>query len=239
LPLHLKNIYAQKHGTSFLNGFAHKIYYQTQTGEMYSLPLTTDMTVFRAIGQLLTDPSFPDVKPPSETKLNEKTQNTFSLGDTKPVDAKKLHTTPLTATQDERKTVTQLTWEVTAPWGSLALKWLIGDLPAQHQHWQSASSQAFPTDPAAASHPNQPCLVAHPAQLHAVFHDAFNIKKCPALWHQTIFASIHRLLAPEGCLLTYSTARQVKDTLTDCQFSFEPTPGLGGKKAGLKAYRQN
>lgn len=68
------------------------------------------------------------------------------------------------------------------------------------------------------------------------FHDAFSPKNQPELWSSEIFNHISRHLAPGGCLVTYSAAGLVKNSLRSAGFKIERLQGPPGKKHMLRAY---
>ena len=69
-----------------------------------------------------------------------------------------------------------------------------------------------------------------------VFHDAFSPRKVPHLWSHSLFKEYRRFLEPgKGQLLTYSRARDVRETLEDLGFHLEQTAPLGRKRGGTLA----
>lgn len=93
-------------------------------------------------------------------------------------------------------------------------------------------SLAFYINPLQATLPK---LVHQEQGYHWVFHDAFSPRRLPALWEPTIFESYFQLLQQyRGECLTYSCARQVRDSLSAAGFLVQKIPGASGKKHSLK-----
>lgn len=68
-----------------------------------------------------------------------------------------------------------------------------------------------------------------------VYYDAFGPAKQPEMWRKENFNKIHRMLNPEGILVTYCVQGQVKRNLKATGFHVEILPGPAGKRHMLRA----
>lgn len=73
--------------------------------------------------------------------------------------------------------------------------------------------------------------------VHCIFFDAFAPDIQPALWSQSFFEQLFRLLLPGGSLVTYSSKGSVRRTLAAAGFTVEKIPGPYGKREMVRAYR--
>ncbi len=70
----------------------------------------------------------------------------------------------------------------------------------------------------------------------AIYFDPFSPNANPALWTTQVFRVMHRLLVPDGKLVSYCVNRRVRDTLKECGFRVERVRGpIGGKREVLVA----
>ena len=59
-----------------------------------------------------------------------------------------------------------------------------------------------------------------------VFHDPFSSQHCPELWTVDFFKQLHRVMKPEGILLTYSSSQPVRGAMREAGFHLAETqPG--------------
>jgi len=59
-----------------------------------------------------------------------------------------------------------------------------------------------------------------------IFHDPFSSQHCPELWTVEFFQQLHRVMKPDGVLLTYSSAMPVRSAMIKAGFTIgETTPG--------------
>lgn len=70
-----------------------------------------------------------------------------------------------------------------------------------------------------------------------IYHDAFSIDTQPELWSVILFRRLFQALRPGGCLVTYSSAGQVKQALRGAGFHIERLPGALGKHHMIRAWR--
>ncbi|MFT4312291.1 MAG: tRNA (5-methylaminomethyl-2-thiouridine)(34)-methyltransferase MnmD [Candidatus Woesearchaeota archaeon] len=70
-----------------------------------------------------------------------------------------------------------------------------------------------------------------------IFFDPFSPKKCPEQWSKDIFEQCHRVLKPNGYLLTYSCARIVRENLTAAGFTCVDGPAVGRKSPSTIAHK--
>lgn len=68
-----------------------------------------------------------------------------------------------------------------------------------------------------------------------VWQDAFSPKKNPELWNHAWFAKLKDASRPDVCLVTYSVARIVKDSLLEAGWTFEKFRMPNHKKEWLRA----
>lgn len=72
----------------------------------------------------------------------------------------------------------------------------------------------------------------------AVYFDPFSPESSPRLWQTDIFAAMHSVTRPGGCLASYCVNRQVRDALTAAGWEVTRVPGpIGGKREVLVARR--
>lgn len=71
----------------------------------------------------------------------------------------------------------------------------------------------------------------------AIYFDAFSPATNPELWHEDLFASIKKLLATHGRLVSYCVSGAVRRALQQAGFIVERQPGPpGGKREVLVSY---
>jgi radical SAM protein (TIGR01212 family) len=59
-----------------------------------------------------------------------------------------------------------------------------------------------------------------------IFHDPFSTQHCPELWTVEFFQQLHRVMKPDGVLLTYSSAAPVRGAMREAGFCIaETVPG--------------
>jgi tRNA U34 5-methylaminomethyl-2-thiouridine-forming methyltransferase MnmC len=68
------------------------------------------------------------------------------------------------------------------------------------------------------------------------FHDAFSPKIQPEMWCAEAFNHIARQMDDNGCLVTYSSAGLVKNSLREAGYRIERLKGPPGKKHMLRAF---
>ncbi len=62
--------------------------------------------------------------------------------------------------------------------------------------------------------------------MDVVFHDPFSSQHCPELWTVEFFKQLHRVMKPDGVLLTYSSAAPVRGAMREAGFFIAETePG--------------
>ncbi|MFN4854779.1 MAG: tRNA (5-methylaminomethyl-2-thiouridine)(34)-methyltransferase MnmD [Bacteroidota bacterium] len=71
-----------------------------------------------------------------------------------------------------------------------------------------------------------------------VFHDAFSPNIQPELWSSAFFAKTADMMMPDGVLVTYSAAGQVRRNLKDAGFEVEKIPGPPGKREMTRAIKR-
>jgi tRNA 5-methylaminomethyl-2-thiouridine biosynthesis bifunctional protein len=72
--------------------------------------------------------------------------------------------------------------------------------------------------------------------INAWFFDGFAPSRNPALWQADIFRIAARKSAAGATFATFTAARQVRDGLTDANFSWQKVPGFGTKRDMLKGF---
>jgi len=70
-----------------------------------------------------------------------------------------------------------------------------------------------------------------------VYYDAFDPKKQPGLWSESLFSRIAEYMVPGGVLVTYSAKGSVRRALINNGFQVEKVPGPPGKKEMIRAVR--
>ncbi len=73
------------------------------------------------------------------------------------------------------------------------------------------------------------------ASLLYIWQDAFSPKKNPELWTPEWFAKLRRASRPDVCLVTYSVARVVKDSLHEAGWEYRLLKASQHKKQWLRA----
>jgi tRNA U34 5-methylaminomethyl-2-thiouridine-forming methyltransferase MnmC len=68
------------------------------------------------------------------------------------------------------------------------------------------------------------------AAYDVIYFDAFAPKKQPELWNTEIFSKLYKATKPNGVLVTYSAAGQLKRDLKAAGFTIENPPGANGKR---------
>lgn len=76
-------------------------------------------------------------------------------------------------------------------------------------------------------------------QFDAVFFDPFSPSRNPELWSVDFFSQIHRLMADDAILTTYSSAPQIRAAMIDAGFVIGKGPSVGGKREGTIASKTN
>jgi tRNA U34 5-methylaminomethyl-2-thiouridine-forming methyltransferase MnmC len=71
-----------------------------------------------------------------------------------------------------------------------------------------------------------------------VFFDAFDPKKVPELWEESVFKLIYDKMNSKSVLTTYSYARKVKDNLASAGFTLKDGPIVGRRSPSTIAYKQ-
>ena len=62
--------------------------------------------------------------------------------------------------------------------------------------------------------------------MDVVFHDPFSSQHCPELWTVEFFKQLHRVMKPDGVLLTYSSSMPVRGAMREAGFEIAETePG--------------
>lgn len=67
------------------------------------------------------------------------------------------------------------------------------------------------------------------AAVDAFYLDGFTPARNPQMWHGPMLSRINRLATPEATAATWSSARVVRDALTQAQFEVKKRPGENGK----------
>lgn len=73
------------------------------------------------------------------------------------------------------------------------------------------------------------------ASVDAFYLDGFAPAKNPEMWQPDRLARLNRLAAPEATAATWSSARDVRDGLTQAGFVVERVPGFAGKREMVRA----
>ncbi len=73
------------------------------------------------------------------------------------------------------------------------------------------------------------------AEVDAFYLDGFAPAKNPEMWDPQWLSRLNRLAAPQATAATWSSARVVRDSLTQAGFQVERTPGFGGKFHSTRA----
>ncbi|NDE15559.1 hypothetical protein EBZ80_11580 [bacterium] len=80
-------------------------------------------------------------------------------------------------------------------------------------------------------------LVVRSGPFDYVWQDPFSPEKNPGMWGLEWFSAITPGVRPDGCLMTYSVARTVRDALETAGWRIEKIPTTTRKKNWLKAFR--
>lgn len=73
-----------------------------------------------------------------------------------------------------------------------------------------------------------------------LFHDPFSSQHCPELWTVDFFRQLHRVMKPDGILLTYASAQPVRGALLEAGWWLaETTPGSGMGNGTVAALNSN
>lgn len=73
--------------------------------------------------------------------------------------------------------------------------------------------------------------------LDLIYHDPFSPMKNTEAWTVELFAEYHRVLSPDGMLLTYSESTAVRAGLARAGFAVSPTPATSPHRGGTAAAR--
>lgn len=76
------------------------------------------------------------------------------------------------------------------------------------------------------------------ASVDAFYLDGFTPARNPQMWHGPMLARLNRLAAADATAATWSSARAVRDALTQAQFEVKKRPGENGKWATTVARHQ-
>jgi len=70
-----------------------------------------------------------------------------------------------------------------------------------------------------------------------IYFDAFAPEVQPALWSESVFQNMYRLLSKDGILVTYSVKGIIRTRLQKCGFRTVKLPGPPGKRQILRAVK--
>jgi tRNA U34 5-methylaminomethyl-2-thiouridine-forming methyltransferase MnmC len=72
---------------------------------------------------------------------------------------------------------------------------------------------------------------------HVIYFDAFGPDAQPALWTEEVFRKLHRLLVPQGLLVTYCSKSVVRRAMKAAGFTVKKIPGPWGKREMVRAIK--
>ncbi len=74
--------------------------------------------------------------------------------------------------------------------------------------------------------------------VHLIYFDAFGFRAQEEMWTPDIFSKLFSVLAPGGCLVTYSSKGVVRRAMQSVGFEVEKLPGPKGKREMVRAWKK-